>query len=75
MTPITFTCRATVPFTPQQIADQILNLANWPKFQGYGPLPGIMAAEIEVRTPHVVGTRIQVTNTDGSRHVEEITVW
>lgn len=75
MAPITFTCRATVPFAPRQIADQILDLANWPQFQGYGPLPGIQKAAFEIRTPDIVGTRIQVTNTDGSRHMEEITVW
>jgi hypothetical protein len=75
MTPITFTCRATLPFSPQQIVDSILDLANWPKFEGYGPLPGIKTAEFEVRTPEIVGTRIRVTSTDGSRHVEEIVDW
>ena len=38
-------------------------------------LPGIKAAEFEARTPEVVGTRIRVTNTDGSSHVEEIVEW
>jgi hypothetical protein len=38
-------------------------------------LPGIKAAEFEVRTPGVAGSRIRVTNTDGSSHVEEIVAW
>jgi hypothetical protein len=43
--------------------------------RGYGPLPGIRAAEFEVRTANVVGSRIRVTNTDGSSHIEEIVEW
>jgi len=38
-------------------------------------LPGIRAAEYEVRTPGVVGSRIRVSNTDGSSHVEEVVEW
>jgi hypothetical protein len=38
-------------------------------------LPGIRTAEFEVKTPEVIGSRIKVTNTDGSSHVEEIAVW
>jgi len=75
MSPITFTCRACLPLSPQQVADQILDLTNWPKFNGYGPLPGIRSAEFERRTPESIGTRIRVTNTDGSSHVEEIVEW
>jgi hypothetical protein len=75
MRPITFTCTETLPLAPEEIAGQILDVANWPGFTGYGPLPGIKAAVFEVRTPGVVGTRIRVTNTDGSSHVEEIVEW
>ncbi len=60
---------------PERISDQILDLTRWPDFRGYGVLPGIRAAEFEARTPEVVGTRIRVTNTDGSRHVEEVVEW
>jgi hypothetical protein len=38
-------------------------------------LPGIKAAEFEVKTPDIVGSRIRVTNRDGSSHVEEIVEW
>jgi hypothetical protein len=75
MKPITFSCTETLPFAPEAVAAQILDLANWPVFTGYGVLPGIKAAQFEVRTPGVVGTRIRVTNTDGSTHIEEIVEW
>ena len=75
MKPITFTCRETLPLTPEEIAEQILDLAKWPGFHGYGPIPGIKKAEFEVQTSNVVGSRIRVTNLDGSTHVEEIVEW
>jgi len=75
MRPISFSCTEILPLAPEEIAEQMLNLANWTDFKGYGILPGIKAAEFEVRTPDVVGSRIRVTNTDGSSHVEEIVEW
>ena len=39
MRPITFRCNATLPLAPEVIAGQILDLARWPEFGGYGPLP------------------------------------
>ncbi len=75
MKPITFTCPETLPLAPEEIAEQILDLAKWPEFHGWGPIPGIRTAEFEVRTPNIVGTRIRVTNLDGSTHVEEIVEW
>ncbi len=75
MKPITFSCEETLSQAPEQIAGQILDLAKWTEFKGYGVLPGIRSAEFEVQTPGIVGTRIRVTNTDGSSHVEEIVEW
>lgn len=75
MKPITFTCHATLALAPEEISEQILDVTKWLDFKGYGPLPGIKAAEFEVRTPEIVGSRIRVTNTDGSKHIEEITEW
>jgi len=75
MRPIAFSCEATLAEPPERIAEQILDLSLWPGFVGYGPLPGIRAAEFEARTPEVVGTRIRVTGTDGSSHVEEVVEW
>jgi hypothetical protein len=75
MKPITFACEETLPLAPEDIARLMLDLANWTTFKGYAILPGIRAAEFEVRTPGVVGSRVRVTNTDGSSHVEEIVEW
>jgi len=73
--PICFSCETTLKISPQQIAAQILDLAKWPEFQGYGMLPGIRVAEFEVKTPQVVGSKVRVLNTDGSSHLEEIVEW
>ena len=75
MKPITFTCEETLLLTPEDIARQILDLTKWPDFHGFGPLPGIKVAVFEVQTPGIVGSRIRVTNQDGSSHIEEIVEW
>jgi hypothetical protein len=75
MKPITFGCHETLPLASAEIAEQILDVAKWPDFRGYGPITGIKSAEFETRTPNVVGSRIRVTNLDGSSHVEEIVEW
>src|SRR3954469_10887177 len=75
MKPITFSCTDTLALAPADIAGRILDLSNWTDFTGYAVLPGIKAAEFEARPPGVVGSRIRVTNTDGSSHVEEIIIW
>jgi hypothetical protein len=72
MNPIMFACTETLPLAPEEIAGQILDLANWTSFTGYGPLPGVKSATFETNSPCVVGTRIRVTNTDRSSHIEEI---
>lgn len=66
MRPITFACRKTLPLEPEAIANQILDLAKYPDFRGYGPIPGIKSAEFQSRTADVVGSRIRATNLDGS---------
>ena len=75
MKPITFVCKSTLPLSPEDIANQILDVAKWPDFRGYGPIPGIKIAEFEIRTANIVGSRIRVTNLDGSTHAEEIVEW
>lgn len=75
MKPVTFTCRETLALAPEAIAAQILDVANWPTFEGYGPLPGVRSAEFEVETAEVVGSRVRVVNTDGSTHVEDVVEW
>lgn len=74
--PIRFVCQTTLAAPPSAIVAQIFHLEQWPSFQGYGPLPGIVRAEFEHGpTPDWVGTRIRVENADGSRHTEEVQVW
>ena len=75
MKPITFVCTGTLSMSPNEIVNQILDETRWPDFHGYGPIPGIRIAEMEVRTTEVVGSRIRVTNLDDSTHVEEIVEW
>jgi hypothetical protein len=75
MKPISFSCEAILSHSPAEICERILDVANWPGFTGYGPLPGIQSAEYAVRTPEIVGSRIRVANLDGSSHVEEIVEW
>ncbi len=75
MKPITFACHETLTLAPEAIAEQIIDVSKWPDFRGYGLIPGIKSAEVETRTLNVVGTRIRVTNLDGSSHVEEIVEW
>jgi hypothetical protein len=61
--------------TGEEICAQLLDLEGWPSFRGFGPIPGIRSARFRRRTPEVVGTEIEVTNLDGSAHVETIAVW
>ena len=75
MNPITFSCEATLSLAPEEIARQLLDLTKWPAFHGYGPIPGIKAAALDLQTTEIVGTRIRVTNCDGSSHIEEIVEW
>jgi hypothetical protein len=72
MKPIRFAVEETLASDPARVVAQILDLASWPKFRGFGPIPGIQAAEFIVRRPDVVGTRIRVVSLDGSSHIEEI---
>ena len=74
-TPITIASLRTMRLSPDDIGQELLKLENWKKFDGYGPLPGIREAKFRRRTPEVIGTQIEVTNRDGSSHVEEITEW
>ena len=75
MRPITLSCTDTPAPAPAEIAGRILDLANRTDFTGSAALPGSKAAAFEVRTPGVVGSRVRVTNTDGSSHVEEVVEW
>ena len=59
MKPITFSCAEILGISSDEIARQILDVARWPDFKGFGVLPGIKAAEFEIETPEIVGSRIK----------------
>lgn len=67
-----FTTVNDVRMPPPQAYAAILDLANWPLFRGYGPLPGIAEATLPEGGPIVAGSRVRVRNTDGSVHHERV---
>lgn len=58
-----------------EICNQITDVDRWPDFNGYGFLPGIDKAQYRKKMDGVQGSIIQVYNSDGSKHIEEITKW
>ncbi|MHB0955014.1 MAG: hypothetical protein ACYC0X_01410 [Pirellulaceae bacterium] len=46
MKPITFACEGTLLLASEDIARQILDLAKWREFKGYGPIPGIIDSRL-----------------------------
>jgi hypothetical protein len=73
--PVRFRLDFELDHTPHEIGAMILDLATWPTFPGWGPLPGIKSAAFEREIAGVAGTRIAVRTTDGSTYVEEIIEW
>jgi hypothetical protein len=56
----------------EQAFDDTLDASHWPEFAGWAFIPGIVAAQQRVAGPVVLGTMHDVTNSDGSHHVEEV---
>ncbi len=75
MNPIQFTVKKTVKTSAQEICEKVLDVTTWSSFDGHGVLPGIEKAEYEERTDEMIGSRIRVTNSDGTQHLEEILEW
>ena len=75
MKPISIKIVGRIRKPSQDICAQFLDLERWTDFKGYSILPGIEKAVFEIRTPSIVGSRINVQNSDGSSHVEEIVRW
>lgn len=75
MKPIEIRVTARSPKSPRELCAEFLDTDRWTEFEGYLFLPGVRRAEVETRTPVMVGTRIRVQNTDGSAHLEEIIEW
>lgn len=75
MEPVCFKCKSEIDRSAHEISERILDVSNWPDFPGYGPLPGIESAAFNVETEDIVGSRVRVTNEDGSSHTEEFVEW
>ena len=71
----TFTTVSTAPCPPAAAFDFICDLARWPLFRGYGPLPGIAEASLPPGESLRPGVRIRVRNSDGSVHHELVEVF
>jgi hypothetical protein len=70
-----FTTVFTAPCDPGVTFAYMIDLQNWPSFEGWGPLPGIVRAELAPGEAMAAGARVRVTNTDGSVHHETVTAF
>lgn len=66
-----FTTESHLALSPAAAFAFIVDLAKWPLFSGFGPLPGIVEASVEGGVVQL-GSRIRVRNTDGSVHHEVV---
>jgi hypothetical protein len=69
---ISFTVEVKYFQEPQYIFDSFLQIEKWNDFKGFGIIPGIKTANFIIKTDSIKGTIIQVKNSDGSSHKEEI---
>jgi hypothetical protein len=65
-----FQTRNDVAIRPGLAFAHIVDLDAWPQFPGFGPVPGIVDAKLVNGATVGPGSRIRVTNTDGSVHHE-----
>lgn len=70
-----FTSVSLVPRDPATTFGYIVDLANWPLFTGYGPLPGIRRASLPEGQGVRLGARIHVDDADGRDHHEVVEVF
>lgn len=75
MRPIRFRCTTRLKIPRSHIFDGVADIDSWPSFTGYGPLPGVKQASFVHRTDNMIGSVIQVSNTDESTHREVIREW
>ena len=73
--PVAITCQRSFAIPAVNLARRILDLSEWPHFEGWGPLPGIRAARFRHQSEAYIGSVIEVENRDGSTHTEEIVAW
>ncbi len=70
-----FATVSLVPVDPERTFAAIVDLAQWPLFTGYGPLPGILAARLPPGETVQLGARIHVDDADGRHHYERVEVF
>jgi hypothetical protein len=69
---IAFSVERKTSLAPEEICNDIFDVDNWSSFVGYGPIPGIARATMNAPERSIIGRKICVENTDGSKHVETI---
>ena len=69
---VTFTIEVYYYKEPQYIFDSFMQIEKWNDFKGFGIIPGIKTANFIVKSESIKGSIIQVENSDGSSHKEEI---
>jgi len=67
-----FTTVCWFPASPEHVFAGIVDLARWPLFSGYGPLPGIRAASLPPGQVMALGARVRVDDMDGTHHHERV---
>lgn len=75
MKPITFECSIETKKSANKICTNMADVTLWKDFNGYAMLPGIDEAVYELKTENMLGSIINVKNSDGSKHDETITKW
>jgi hypothetical protein len=69
---VTFTVEVRYHQEPRYIFDSFIQIEKWHDFKGFGMIPSIKNANFILKTDSIKGTIIQVENSDGSSHKEEI---
>ena len=67
-----FKLTETFSMQADEFINEIFIAENWSKFKGYGILPGVKHVVITNENKSKIGTKFNVTNTDGSKHVETV---
>lgn len=70
-----FTTRSVAPASPADTFRYITDVAHWPAFPGFGPVPAITRASLTEGTEMALGSRVRVENSDHSVHHERVMVF
>ena len=69
---ISFSIETHITGNPKEFLEAIFIVENWTSFSGWGPIPGIDTAILDISDDSKIGTTIDVTNKDGSTHRETV---